>query len=199
MAENRVLLKLSKIVRVMTIAPLMAFVLINVLFFTNPASFGGLHNYLFAILFLVVLPVLGYPLQPLIPKFKDKAREGQRNLAIIMAVIGYVCGIIYAFIVKAPRVVWVIFVTYFLSGIGIVLFNKIVKVRASGHACGVAGPMAVYIFTAGIRGIVSAAVLVLVFLSSIYMKRHTFRQLVYGSIIPIVCLGLALLMTRPLI
>ena len=40
------------------------------------------------LLFLVVLPLLAYPLQKYIPHFKDSGRDGQRSLAMIFSAAG---------------------------------------------------------------------------------------------------------------
>ena len=59
--------KFAKAVRIATLAPIMAFVLITLCFFLKPGSFDALQ-YILAIIFLTVLPMLGYPLQPHVPE-----------------------------------------------------------------------------------------------------------------------------------
>jgi hypothetical protein len=176
-------IRIAKIIRMATVAPLMALALLSAMYLFYPLCFEGLHNYIFAIIFLVVFPIIAYPIQPLIPKFKNKGREGQRDLAILMAIVGYIVSIIYAFIMRAPKMVWLIFLTYFISGIGIVIFNKLVKIRASGHACGVSGSVCLIIYLTGLPGLVGLALLALVFWASLKTKRHTLSQLMFGSII----------------
>lgn len=180
--------KISKVIRVMTVAPLMAFTLLTTLWFLNNEWFGGLHNYILSVIFLCVMPLLAYPLQPIVPGFKGKGREGQRNFAIVMAVAGYVCGIIAAFITHAPREMWIIYLTYLISGLGIVLFNVFLKIRASGHTCGIVGPLVIMYVCAGAKALWGLIILALACISSLIMKRHTVSQLVWGGVIPIVSL-----------
>ena len=66
----------------MELAPV---VLTFLLFALRPSEFYGAANYAVAILCLTVLPLLAYPLQPYIPRYKDQGRAGQRRLAIVMA------------------------------------------------------------------------------------------------------------------
>lgn len=186
--------KFAKAVRIATLAPIIAFILVTLVYFLIPASFG-VTEYILAIVFLTVLPLLGYPLQPFIPKFRDKGREGQRNLAMLMAVIGYVLGIVFALCMNVTGILLVIYLTYLFSGLIMVLFNKVLKIRASGHACGFAGPLAVIICLFGAWAYTGLALLVLVFWACLKMKRHTLSQLFIGSLIPVLALLLALLVT----
>lgn len=187
--------KLAKVIRYTTIAPIMAFVVLTIIYGLRPELFHGVTNYILAIVFLTLLPILAYPLQPYIKKFKDKGREGQRNLAIVMAVLGYLLGIISAIVLHAPIAVWLIYLTYFISGIGIVLFNKVLKIRASGHACGVVGPISLLVLFIGKKALVGILLLASVYWASLKMKRHTVSQLVWGSLIPIVAMAAAMACT----
>jgi hypothetical protein len=45
-----------------------------------------------AVLSLMIIPVLAYPLQNVIPGFKGKGRDGQRKLAFIFTLFGYLAG-----------------------------------------------------------------------------------------------------------
>lgn len=184
---------LAKIIRIITVAPIMAFILLLTLYLCKPLLFGSPVNFVLSIIFLVVFPLLAYPLQPFIKKYKEKGREGQRTLAIYFAVAGYIGGCLSAIFLKAPKNVWVIYLTYLFSGILIMLFNKLFHFRASGHACGIAGPFAVLIYFGQPCGYVGILILALAWLSSLHMKRHTNLQLIGGTLIPILSLGLVLM------
>ena len=81
-------ISIEKTIRIITLAPIMALIAISLLFALRPGEFYGAANYAVAILCLTVLPLLAYPLQPYIPRYKDQGRAGQRRLAIVMAVVG---------------------------------------------------------------------------------------------------------------
>jgi len=182
--------KLAKTIRILTVAPITALFMLLSLYFKNSELFGGLANFCFAILFLTVFPLLAYPLQPLIKKYKDKGREGQRTLAMIFAVLGYIGGCFSALLLRAPKGVWIIYLTYLLSGILIMLFNKLFHFKASGHACGVAGPLTILACFGNILGYLGVSIVAAVWWASLKMKRHTIGQLISGTIIPIVVLVL---------
>jgi hypothetical protein len=186
--------KLAYIVRVLTVAPLMALVMLLVLYFGDPGFFGGTAAFIQMALFLVVLPLLAYPLQPLIKPYKEKGRDGQRTLAIIFAVAGYVLGCICALIFQAPGNVLVIYLSYLMSGGGVMLINKLLHFRASGHACGITGPFALLVYFGHTCGyFIGAPVLAVAWLSSLYMKRHTNAQFITGAVIPFCVLGLIII------
>jgi hypothetical protein len=186
----------SKIIRILTVAPIMALMMLIILFINHSELFGGIIHFVLSILFLTILPLLAYPLQPFIKKYKNEGREGQRTLAMLFAVIGYIGGCLCAFLLHAPKSVWVLYLTYLLSGILITLFNKLFHLKASGHACGVAGPFAILVYFGQICGYIGIPVLAAVYWASLHMRRHTLWQLMGGTVIPIVALGCAVLFIR---
>lgn len=177
--------KLAKIIRVITIAPVMAILSLIVLFAFRPDEFSGTWNFICAVFFLTVLPVLAYPLQPLIPGFRGKGREGQRKLAMLMAVLGYVAGVSSVVWMNISGGLLMFYLTYLISGILIVISNKLIKVRASGHACGVCGPIAFLVYFLGAPALCGAVVLAAVYWASLKLSRHTWPELISGSLIPI--------------
>ena len=78
-----------------------------------------------------------------------------------------------------------IYLEYLISGVVIFFINKCFGFRASGHACGVAGPVALMVYF-GIKALLPGVlVLALTFWASLKMKRHTAEQLLGGTAIPV--------------
>lgn len=177
--------KLGKIIRVLTVAPAMA-LLLAIGGFAKGNMFISWVDLLFTVLFLTVLPLLAYPLQPVIPHFKDKGRDGQRNLAMIFAVLGYVGGIIYSFAADSGLNLKMVFMTYLISGVMILFSSKVLHFKASGHACGIAGPMALALVLGLWIWWIYLPLFIIVCATSVKMKRHTFPQFIVGGIIPVV-------------
>lgn len=186
----------EKVIRVITVAPIMALVMLSILYGVHPGIFHGTSYYILSIIFLTVLPLLAYPLQPFLPKFRNKGREGQRNLAIVMAVLGYLSGIVSAIFFHAPKELLLIYLAYFISGMGVLLFNKVLKIRASGHACGVVGPISILTYFIGIKALISVIAIVPVYWASLKMKRHTISQLFFGGLIPVFTMIILALCTK---
>lgn len=180
--------------RIITVAPIMALATLLILQLCTPAVTGSWLNTALGIVFLSVFPALAYAIQPLIPYFRKKGRDGQRDLAIIMSVVGYIGSTVSSIILDAPDKLKVLFVTYLLSGIIMLLLNKVVKVRSSGHACGVAGPIFYLIFIYGWIGLSGLPLLALTYWSSLKMKRHTLSELIIGTLIPLAALLISILL-----
>ncbi len=183
--------KISFIIRKITVPPVFAASLLIIAYIVYPHYFGSILHMLGGLVFLCVLPILAYPLQKYIPHFKDKGREGQRSLAMIFSAVGYLLGTLVAFIIGAPAELKIIYLEYLLCGIAMLVLNKAFKLKASGHACGIVGPILLMIyFKMYIPAAVGALLIVPVYVSSLKTKRHTALQLIGGSLIPLVALGI---------
>lgn len=186
----------AKIIRVMTVAPFMAALMLTILLIVKPSVYGGGWHYGYAMLCLVVFPLLAYPTAALIPPLRRKGREGQRTMAIVFAVIGYVAGLVGSWLLGGARIELLIFWTYLLSGISIALSSFVFGVKASGHACGVSGPIAMMIYCLGLPYCLLYAILAFVFWASVKMKRHTPVQLIIGSAIPVIMMFVSIGLIR---
>ena len=185
--------RISKLIRVLTTPPIIALLALSLLFLRDSAIFGSSMHFILAILFLGVLPMLAYPLQPFIPKFKDKGREGQRTLAMIFSVCGYLLGTLTALLLRAPAFVLLVYLAYLFSGVLLTVINKLFHKKASGHACGIAGPLTLLsCFASPFTLLLSVPVYLSALWASIAMKRHTLPQFLGGTAIP-VCVILLLL------
>ncbi len=185
--------KAAKLIRILTIAPLMAAGMLILLFFTKPEILGGLPSFWCAILFLTVLPILAYPMQPLFPHYRELGREGQRSLAILFAVAGYILGCVSNLFFSAGLGMWIIYLEYLLSGMGILICNKVFRLKASGHACGVAGPVVLLIYFGVPAAIFGTVLLGLVLAASLITKRHTWQQFLGGAFISVASMCLLVL------
>lgn len=172
----------AKIIRVLTIPPLLVSALAVLLYIRVPEMFRGIGDLLALITALAIVPTLAYPIQPLIPKFRDRGRAGQRTLAFIMSVIGYVGGFLFALIADITPDLRTVFIVYFLSILVLVAFNRYSEHHASGHACGLMGPPLFAVYYLGLSWLLPCVILgVAVAWSSLYLKRHTARELILGA------------------
>jgi hypothetical protein len=182
---------LAKIFRILAVAPIMALLMLAILCMQDPVIFGNPALFASSVVFLTLLLLLAYPLQALFPYYRCKGREGQRTLAMIFAVAGYFLGCVVAFLAQAPDRLKIIFLCYLFSGILLVLFNKLLHARVSGHACGVAGPFAILAFFGQWAGCLGFPMLAVVWWSSLKMGRHTPGQLIIGTVLPLFALAAA--------
>lgn len=187
----------AALIRIFTAAPIVSMALLIALLIRVPQLFHGIGSFLIAVLFIVIVPLAAYPLQKHLNRFKNKGREGQRNLAIVTAGVGYALGAAAAVIRRESGDMVLIYITYLLSWLILVLLNKAVHIRASGHACGTAGPLAVGSHFFGVWAVaIGVVVLALVYWSSLKLKRHTPRELACGTLVPVVALAIAIIITK---
>ncbi len=172
-------------VRIVTAAPILASGLLIVLGLQRPEIFSGPAQWLLSLLFLGVLPLLGYPLQPYLPYFKTAGRPGQRTLAMLFAALGYLLGCLLLAVTGGTAGCWLVYLEYLLSGIVLLFLNKVCHLTASGHACGAMGPVALllhfHLYAACIVGLAIAALSIV---ASKQTRRHTLPQLLGGGLIP---------------
>ncbi len=179
--------KIAKVISIITVVPFSALSLLTTVFlFKDTVFVGNSHWYGISILCLTVIPLSAYILKNFIPFYKNQGRRGERRLAFIMGIIGQVSGMITAFIFNAPKGVKIIFFAYFLSGLVLSSTNAIIKFKASGHACGVSGPLALLFYFFSYRIWPAVLILPLVFWARLQLKRHTIRELFSGTFIGVI-------------
>ena len=181
----------AKILRILTVAPVMAGALILIL---SGHSVIPIGRALFYLLFLCGLPLLAYPVSLLWGR--KCSRERQRNLAICFSVAGYAGGMLWSLLSGGSTPEKAICMTYLLSGILTAVCSFLFRIRASGHACGVSGPVAALCVFASPVYALGFALLIPVCRASLQLKRHTVPELLLGTVIPIVCLALSLFLFR---
>jgi hypothetical protein len=188
---------LAKVVRIITVAPIMAFVLCtSILAFTN--AFNKIFIYFVCVICLSVIPTLAYPIENKTHIYAKKRpdlskREAQRALAIIFSLIGYAILAVVIFSMDCHQILKQMSLTYLLSGSFIFLLSFVFKINASGHACGVAGPVALLTYAVSPWFLILLPLLFFVFWSSLKLKRHTPIQLIIGSAVPVVSLVISVL------
>lgn len=183
--------KSAKVIRILTTAPVFAAILSTLLYVLLPDGFASVGHYLAALGFLVGLPLLAYPLSYLIPALRKKGRDGQRNLAVIFSVVGYIGGFLLAVLGGGTATEKVLFGTYLISGIGIAVCT-VLHFKASGHTCGCSGPVAMLAVFASPWFLVGYLLLTPIVWSSKKLGRHSGAQMLAGAVIPV----LAMLLCR---
>ena len=172
--------QLAKFIGVITIPPVFASFAITWIFVSYKS---GLNWYLQCLLFLSVIPISAYFLKDHIPAVKEHGRQGERELAFITGIIGYVVGAISCIAFKMPAVVKTIIMTYFTAGIILTAINKLTHIKASGHACGVSGPLTLLTYFVQAKLWLSLLVISVVFWARLVTGRHNLKELIIGNFV----------------
>lgn len=178
--------KIAKIISYVTVVPIVAFFTILLIYVYCTNCFFNIGWFIYSIIFLTIIPILAYPIHRIIPALKREGRKSERKLAFIFAVISYISGTLFTFIFSAPVIVKKIFMAYLLSGIFLSFVNKGLKIKASGHACGVSGPITLLINTLEVNMIWLFLLMPIIYWSRINLERHNMMELILGTFVGIV-------------
>ncbi len=177
----------AKIIRILSIPPIMITTLIILLSVYRHDIFNHWSDMALSILFLGIIPVLAYPIQILVPSLKKKGRTEQRKLAFIFSIAGYSLALIWSIFFNASKQLELICSTYCISVLLLTFFNKIIHIRASGHACSVTGPLLFLIYFMDWKLCIPCIIFsLLIVWSSLYLKRHTKKDLAMGSLVCVI-------------
>lgn len=173
--------KTAKIIRIVTIPPIEALVMLLILYGVRRTEFGNADGLLVSILFLALIPACAYPVSVKM-KNKEDIRSNQRNMAFTFNFLSYFVGMLTGRLMECSELVQWILLSYFLSVLILTVMNKVFHIKASGHACSCALP---YMFLSQYLGRYVAAVCLLLyfaeFWASVELKRHTMEEFLQGS------------------
>lgn len=179
---------LAKSIRVLTVPPILITGMLVILTVSLDNFCSSMAQMILAVLLLGLVPILAYPIQKLLPS-KGEVREEQRNLAFILTFAGYLTALIFSITGNCGRQLQYIIVSYFISMSLLVFFNKVLHVRASGHACSVTGTLYFLSFFLGTGAILPCVcIAIAVVWSSLYLKRHTIQEIFWGSAVCLPCI-----------
>ena len=183
--------KAAQVMRIITAPPFMIAALLLVLGLMPIGFYAGIADQCAAWIGLVLLPLLAYPLHLIIPELRKSGREGQRKTAFIFSLVGYVMCFAYSFHTASEKLKFVFFVLFF-TVVFLTAMNKLLHIRASGHAASAISPCVFSGIYAGTwTCLIFGAVFLLSIWSSLYLKRHK-----PGDIFSGVCaFGLAFLLS----
>ena len=178
--------RIAKIIRVLSVPPIMVSIFILILAFNKNNIFRNSEEIIIMIVFLGLVPALAYVLSGIIPAVRSKGREGQRKLAFVTNLVGYGIALLWAVLTNVSKELLLICLTYFLSVVFLSICNKGFHFRASGHASGFTGPLILMIYFLGWKVIAPVLIIAaLIVWASLYLKRHTIKELAGGILVNI--------------
>lgn len=172
----------AKAIRVVTVPALTSGCAMTLLWLSDTAIYRTGLDYLMVLLGLTIVPLLSYVFTAAVPKLRKQGRETQRKYAMYFSAVGYVLAFGYALAARTTGPYRVITGTYVISIVLLLVLNKGMHFKASGHACSTAGPLvAMSYFLGGWYIVAGAAVCALVIWASMEQKQHRFWELMTGS------------------
>lgn len=173
----------AKWVRILTTPQISAIALVSLLVIQRQEMFCGIWDYLVSVFFLGIFPLLAYPIARIIPTTHSMGRKAERGLAFIFCLLGYLILYVYGLCFSVDRQLFLLFETYFFSGLILAAVNVCFHIKASGHACGTTGAILLAgSFLDWQWSIIFALVFLLSAWASITLERHTVQEFMLGSI-----------------
>ena len=170
------------IARAATVPPVTAAILVIVLYLADTDVFRSWLDVAATVFCLSVLPTLAYPLSAVIPRLHARGREGQRDFAFLLSCVGYIAATVYSAAMHRSRGLIFICAIYLFSVLLLLIANKLLNLRASGHACGATGPLLIGVYYFKMLGfIIAALIYALMLWASLRIKRHTAKELFFGT------------------
>ncbi len=165
--------------------PILSGAMITFLFFKLPNNVPNrLAGYGWTLVFLSLIPLCS--LFFYIPgKIRDwpKIFKRQRIASFVFMIVSYPVGFLILYLTHAPKIYQAIAVTYTLVTLGLIVFNLLLRFKASGHAAGVAGPVGAMIYLYGLIAAPLVALLPLVTWARLAAKGHDVWQTVVGALL----------------
>lgn len=186
--EQKAMKRIAKIIRIITIPTTLFFVVLLLTYFLDKDAFNVPLSFITPFIFIGCFVLLSYVVSFIIYKIKRKnnievdLRATQRTLAFIFSFIGYLVAFTLNLALNFNEKPKILISTYFFSVCFLSLLN-IFKIKASGHAAGITGPLIFGCTLINIHYIIPCMIIYgLSLFASLYLKRHTIIQFILGSL-----------------
>lgn len=175
---------LAQLIRILSAPSLTAIVFMIILKKYAPIAFPSWMEIRISLIFLSALPMSAYIIWALVPSLRKQGRKSQRKMAFIFSGAGYVGAFIYGALFSGNPDLAMVTTIYLVSVLLLIFCNKVLHSKASGHSCGVAGPMIVCVYYFGVIGLlIGGTIYLIVFWASIESRRHTAEEFLEGTFI----------------
>lgn len=182
MEQKKAMRYLAKCGRIITIPPFMITGLFLIFWNTGRGVFQNQSQLLWSVFFLGIMPILAYIVHFAVPQLREKGRALQRNMAFGFTLAGYLMAFIYGICTNVSSELKTIYDSYFFAVIILSVTNFIFKKKASGHACSIVTPVILLFLDSQLIGaFVFLVIGMLSFWSSVYLKRHSPKELFWGG------------------
>lgn len=185
---------LAKVVRVLTAPPIMALCLVLLVAANNHNIFRSDTDMLMALLGLVVIPALAYPIEWLKNGKSNELRSKERHLAFILNLVGYLLFFTFGLLTHATSGLRTISTCYFLAVVILTIINKMTPFHASGHACCVSGALILTLYLVSWKWLGACVIIgTLMVWASLELRRHTPKELLLGLVALLLAFGVTLI------
>ena len=184
---GKILSIVGEVVSQLLNVPILSGAMIVFIFFRLPTNIPNrISGFGLTLAFLCLIP-LGSLFFYIPGKLRDwpKVFKRQRIASFVFMIVSYPIGFVILRLTHAPKIYEALAVTYTLVTLGLIVFNLILRYKASGHAAGVAGPVGALVYIYGLIATPLLVLLPLVTLARFFAKGHDVWQTVVGALLSI--------------
>lgn len=175
---------LAQVIRIFSAPSLTAILFMVILKTYAPEAFPSWMEIKISLFFLSVMPISSYVIWAFVPSLRKQGRKSQRKLAFIFSGAGYIGAFTYGVFISGNHDLAMVTTIYLISVVFLIFCNKVLHIKASGHSCGVAGPMIGCVYYFGVVGLlVGGSIYLIVLWASVETDRHTVEEFLGGTFI----------------
>jgi hypothetical protein len=146
---------------------------------TEPSHLTG---YAWTMLFLCIIPLCSLFFYITVKNEEAQVTaHRQRVASFVIMLVSYPGGWLILALIGAPRIFTAVAATYTFVTLGLIIFNLLLHYKASGHAAGVAGPVAVMIYIYGLVATPLLVLLPLITWARLAAEGHNLWQTIVGA------------------
>lgn len=167
--------------------PILSGLVATFCFFVLPAHIPHrFSGYIFTLVFLSLIPLCSLffyiPIKRAAQKIDwSKITHRQRVASFVFMIISYPIGFVIVKFLDGPKIFEVLLASYTLVTLLLILFNAVIRYKASGHAAGVAGPVTAMVYLYGLVATPLLLLIPLVTAARMMAKGHDFWQTIVGA------------------
>lgn len=171
--------RFAKFVRIISAPPFPAALFVLILYYSPKEIVTERIQLIAMLVCLSAVPIAAYPISALLHMDRSK----QRTLSMAFSFAAYSVLALLSICLKWDYNVRLISLTYFASVLWLLIFNKLFKLKASGHSCAVTGPGVMSCILLSVKYLPVCLLLYTVVLwASLKTKRHSLKEYLLGSL-----------------
>lgn len=179
----------ANIIRKISASPVLVTILLLALYFADKGILNSPLELALSVVFLGIVPALSYPICHAAPQIEKCGRNTQRELEIMLLLVGCASIWIAGVIIGCNNKLMLILTIYLFAAIMLAASNELLHVGTSSHALCITVPIIISCIFFGAAGAIAGLMLYAAIIwSSAYSDRHPKEEYILGlAICAIAC------------
>lgn len=173
--------RFTEIIRMIPVPTVLVAILLLAIYYAGIGIFDSPVELALSVVFLGIVPALSYPICHAEPQLMKGGRNTQRELEIILSLVGSASIWIVGLIMGYNDKLMLILTIYFFAAILLALANELLHVGTSSYACCITAPIIMScIFLGAASSIIGLILYAAIILVSVHTERHSKEEYILG-------------------